>query len=63
MLEKKASENPRDISAIDTLAKQWDALQQSAVSAHYFETVAEQKNDERSWLNAAYRNFDAFKMA
>jgi len=63
VLEKKASDNPRDISALDTLARQWDALQQSAVSAHYFETIAEQKNDEKSWLNAAYRYFDAFQAA
>ncbi len=61
-LEKKSKDNPDDLSATEELAKQWDALHQSGIAAHYYETVAEKKPEEKSWLNAAYRYFDAFQM-
>jgi len=61
LLDKKLKENPGDLSVVDSLAKRWDALQQPAVSAHYFETAAAQRHDEKSWINAAYRYFDAFQ--
>jgi tetratricopeptide (TPR) repeat protein len=60
-LEKKAKDNPGDTLVLGSLAKRWDALQQPAIAAHYFETVAEQNHDESSWINAAYRYFDAFQ--
>ena len=43
------------------LAQRWDALHQPGISAYYFEAAATKKNDEKSWLNAAYRYFDAFQ--
>jgi outer membrane protein len=60
-LEKKVKANPDDLSATEELANRWDALHQPGIAAHYFETVAEKKPEEKNWLNAAYRYFDAFQ--
>jgi tetratricopeptide (TPR) repeat protein len=61
VLENQAKENPNDVFLLDSLGKRWDALQRSGIAAHYFEIVAEEKKDEKSWINAAYRYFDAFQ--
>ena len=34
-----------------------------ADSARFYESIAVKNNDEKSWLNAAYRYFDAWKMS
>jgi tetratricopeptide (TPR) repeat protein len=46
---------------MDSLGSRWDALQQPAIAAYYFEKHAQQDQEEKSWLNAAYRYFDAFQ--
>lgn len=47
---------------IDSLGKMWDRLNSPQVAARYFELLAEKKQDEKSWINAAYRYFDAFRI-
>jgi tetratricopeptide (TPR) repeat protein len=61
-LENELSKNQTDVLLLDSLGKQWDKLGQPVISAHYFELIAEQHPDEKNWLNAGYRYFDAFKM-
>jgi len=48
---------------LDSLGKAWDAVSMPQVSAHYFELLAERKPDEKHWINAAFRYFDAFKIS
>lgn len=62
-IENELNKNQNDLLLLDSLGKQWDRLQQPVISAHYFEMIALQQPAEKSWLNAAYRYFDAFKMA
>ena len=40
----------------------WDKLQMPQISSHYFEINAEKNPDEKSWINVAYRYYDAFRM-
>jgi tetratricopeptide (TPR) repeat protein len=60
-LEKKVKANTDDVNANEELAKRWDAFHQPGIAAYYFEAVAEKKPEEKNWLNAAYRYFDAFQ--
>jgi tetratricopeptide (TPR) repeat protein len=61
-LEKKMNEGGAEQNILlDSLAKRWDALENKSIAAHYFETLAQKTNDEKTWLNAAYRYFDAFQ--
>jgi cytochrome c-type biogenesis protein CcmH/NrfG len=60
-LEDELEKNPSSVSLLDTLGKSWDMKQIPAVAAFYYERLAEIKQDEKSWINAAYRFFDAFK--
>src|SRR4051812_25230260 len=46
-LEKEAKDNPADLSVAESLAKRWDDLHQPAISAHYYEAIAEKKQDEK----------------
>lgn len=48
---------------LDSLGRIWDTFKQPMISAHYFELIANAEPNEKNWLNAAYRYFDAFKMA
>ncbi len=61
-LENELGKNQNNMLLLDSLGKQWDKLDQPIISSHYFEMVAEQQPGEKSWLDAAYRYFDAFKM-
>jgi tetratricopeptide (TPR) repeat protein len=60
-LESKLEKEGGNLSLLDSLGRRWDALQKPGIAAHYFEERATQDNEEKSWLNAAYRYFDAFK--
>ena len=60
-LESELSKEVGNVSLMDSLGRRWDALQKPAIAAHYFEQHALLDQDEKSWLNAAYRYFDAFK--
>lgn len=61
-LEAQLEKESGNLSLMDSLGRRWDALQQPAIAAHYFEKIASSGQDEKSWLNAAYRYFDGFKM-
>jgi len=61
-LETELSKNQNNVLLLDSLGKQWDKLGQPVISSHYFEMVAVQQPGEKTWLDAAYRYFDAFKM-
>ena len=60
-LESELSKEAGNVSLMDSLGRRWDALQKPAIAAHYFEQHALLDQGEKSWLNAAYRYFDAFK--
>jgi cytochrome c-type biogenesis protein CcmH/NrfG len=60
-IETKLEKESGNLSLLDSLGRRWDALQKPAIAAHYFEEHAARDNEESSWLNAAYRYFDAFK--
>jgi tetratricopeptide (TPR) repeat protein len=62
ILENELGKNPDNVVLLDSLGKQWDKLGQPVISSHYFEMIAEHEPGEKSWLNAAYRYFDAFRM-
>lgn len=61
-LEKALSGDENNTRLLDSLGHIWDSAQQPAISAFYFEKIAEVTNGEKDWLNAAYRYFDAFQM-
>lgn len=60
-IEKLTKENSE--SSLNQLAQQWDGQQQPLLAAHYYEASANKSNVEKSWLNAAYRYFDAFRVS
>jgi tetratricopeptide (TPR) repeat protein len=61
-MEAKIEKEDGNLSLLDSLGRRWDALQKPGLAAHYFEEHAEKDNEESSWLNAAYRYFDAFRL-
>jgi tetratricopeptide (TPR) repeat protein len=61
-IESGLGKNQPDSALLDSLGKQWDKLEQPVISSHYFELIALQKPGEKTWLNAAYRFFDASAM-
>lgn len=61
-VEAALAKDPSSISLTDSLGKMWDRLNMPQVSSHYYELIAEKKSDEKSWINAAYRYYDAFRM-
>jgi tetratricopeptide (TPR) repeat protein len=60
-LESHLNKEPGNLSLMDSLGRRWDALRKPAIAAHYFEEHAKKDQEEKSWLNAAYRYFDAFQ--
>lgn len=46
---------------LDSLARAWDALKQPGIAAGYFEQKAGLDNTEKSYIDASYRYFDAYK--
>ena len=50
------------LTLIDSLGKMWDRLNNPQVAARYFELLAEKKPNEKNWINAAFRYFDAFRL-
>lgn len=61
-LEAGIQKDGSNLSLLDSLGRRWDAFQKPGIAAHYFEEHAKQDDEEASWLNAAYRYFDAFKL-
>lgn len=62
-LEEKIKLNENTLPLYDSIALAWDGLNQSGIAAHYFEIKGTKDNAERSYIEAAYRYFDAFKSA
>jgi tetratricopeptide (TPR) repeat protein len=62
-LEMQLESNPNQTFLLDSLGKAWDEAQIPALSAWYFEKKAEKLPTEENYLAAAYRYFDAFKIA
>ncbi|MCX6291394.1 MAG: tetratricopeptide repeat protein [Bacteroidetes bacterium] len=62
-LEATLEKDKSNLVLLDSLGKVWDRLQQPIISAHYFEVIAGLQPGEKTWLNAAYRYFDAAKIA
>jgi tetratricopeptide (TPR) repeat protein len=61
-VEAELKKNPSSLNLIDSLGKMWDRLNMPQVSSHYYELVAENNQDEKSWINTAYRYYDAFRI-
>lgn len=53
----------KDIVAIDTVAMMWERFNYPGIAAYYKEKIAKQQPSEKNCLAAAYRYFDAFKIA
>ena len=62
-LEMTLSAHPDSIALYDSIGKAWDASNIPAVSAYYYEQKAEKVQAEKNYLDAAYRYFDAYKIA
>jgi tetratricopeptide (TPR) repeat protein len=60
-METQLGKESGNLSLMDSLGRRWDALRKPGIAAHYFEARAQQDEEEKSWLNAAYRYFDAFQ--
>lgn len=59
----KESVSRTNLDLYDSLATIWDQKKMPALSANYFEMKAEKDQTEKSYLNASYRFFDAYKQA
>ncbi len=62
-LEMTLSTHPDSIALFDSLGSAWDRANIPAVSAYYFGMKAEKVPAEKTYLDAAYRYFDAYKIA
>lgn len=62
-LEKLLVNSPKDTVLLDSIAAVWDGVGVPGMSASLFEQKAKHTGFERTWLNAAYRYFDAYKAA
>ncbi len=61
-LESALKKDPSSIVLNDSLGKVWDRLNQPQISSHYYEKSAEINSTEKSWINAAFRFYDASRM-
>ncbi len=59
-IEAELAKEDGNLLLLDSLGKMWDLALFPVVSAHYFEEIATKHPEEKNWLNAAYRYFDAF---
>ncbi len=60
--EDSIKKNIASSTSYDSIAKAWDEAKVPGISAWYFEQKAVKTGNEKDWLNAAYRYFDAFKI-
>ncbi|MBK7965744.1 MAG: tetratricopeptide repeat protein [Bacteroidetes bacterium] len=64
VIEKASSQsNNKDTALLDSIGRIWDRNGIPAASAIWFERKAEIVKSEASFLDAAYRYFDSFRMA
>ncbi|MBK8846994.1 MAG: tetratricopeptide repeat protein [Bacteroidetes bacterium] len=61
-LENEFKKTP-SVAAADSLAVQWDAKEQFGLAAWYKEEKAKMEPNEKNYIDAAYRYFDAYKVA
>ncbi|MEP7168029.1 MAG: tetratricopeptide repeat protein [Bacteroidota bacterium] len=52
-----------NLNLYDSLAGIWDSKKKYVLSAYYYEQKAEKDNSEKSYINASFRYFDAYKEA
>ncbi|HKR05538.1 MAG TPA: tetratricopeptide repeat protein [Bacteroidia bacterium] len=50
-----------NLNLYDSLAGIWDSKRMFALSAYYYEQKAEKDKSEKSYINASFRYFDAYK--
>ena len=50
-------------ATLQIVGKLWDEYQVPPVSSHYFEQIAILNPEEKTWIEAAYRYFDAYNMS
>ncbi|MEP7263965.1 MAG: hypothetical protein ABI772_05695 [Bacteroidota bacterium] len=62
-LEGRLAADSSQTFLLDSLGKAWDEAQIPALSAWYYEKKAQKYPTEENYLSAAYRYFDAFKIA
>ena len=62
-LETSLAAYPDSLSLYDSIGKAWDMAGIPAISAYYFDKKAEKFPGEKNYLEAAYRYFDAYKIA
>ncbi len=61
-VEDALEKAPDSNELTDSLGKMWDRVNMPYISAHYYEELASKSSEEKSWINAAYRYYDAFRM-
>jgi tetratricopeptide (TPR) repeat protein len=52
-----------EIPSLRSLGQVWDSLGHPLISAHYYEEIAKKDPAEKTYLDAAYRYFDAYKLS
>ena len=62
ILETALKKDPSSTDLNDSIGKMWDRLGHPQISSHYYQQVAEKDQSEKSWINAAYRYYDASRM-
>lgn len=60
-IENSAGFKKGETESLLNLGKYWDSLGHPLISAHYFEEIAKKVPGEKTYLDAAYRYFDAYK--
>ncbi len=60
LTEEKSNGN---LNYFDSIATVWDEMKLFALSAYWYELKATEEQSEKTYLNAAYRYFDAMKQA
>jgi cytochrome c-type biogenesis protein CcmH/NrfG len=61
-LEAALQKDPSSVQVADSIGKVWEKLNMPQISSHYFELVAVANPAEKSWINTAYRYYDASRM-
>ena len=56
-------QHERSVTNLEALGKIWDRLQLPPISSHYYEEIALIHPTEKTWIDAAYRYFDAYTMS
>ena len=61
-LEAALKSDAGSVTLNDSIARVWDRLGQPQISSHYYQQIAEKSQNEKSWINAAYRYYDASRL-